>query len=356
MATSILSRYHEIMEKTLRSGNPIREKTLDGWHRRTITTRDALLLAKEQYRADVEDLRGTYSPKVFEVKRQNADREYRELVRIAQEKVTADLQTVLESKRAQYDRSAGAPSAEDLRLLEALNMRSSLSIAEIATVSGKFNNNIQALRVLGDIARKHGISFPDIGDPETFEESLKRAEEFATDHIAELDTDKADLGYRGLLFWTKPGEGEAKYFFGQLDGAGFSSEQISTSTKESQRATWTPTTSTTASKTTGAAPGEVWAEVRATGQQDIGTIASQFHVTTQQIRDANPGIDLDRLYSGTKVLVPSTRFTFQPDPTGGHVQPDQVRPVPRPIVPDPVGPSGESIGQDISIFREADGE
>lgn len=347
---SVMYRYHDMIEKATAAGSPNKEKTLDAWQRRAIAVRGAMLNIKADYQKELDELRETYSAKTFEEKRQSVDEDYKTLRDVAIKKVADDLEAVLDSKRAQFDRSSSAPSDEDLRLLNALNMRSSLSIAEVAAVSGKFNGNVQAIRVLRDIARKHGISFPDIGDPEQFEEMMERAEQFSTDHIQEIDADRDQLTYKGILFWEHPGEGETRYFYGALDNQGFTTEQISNATTEAQRETATSSTVTNATETGEGQPLEMWAEVKCTGNMSLSTIADQFHVSTEQIRRANPGRTLDRLYSGDRILVPSTQFTFQPDPSGGHVQPGQVKAVPRPIYPEPTGPNGEAVGDDISLM------
>lgn len=347
---SQLYHYSNMIEKATAAGNPNKEKTLDAWQRRAIAVRAALLNIKGDFAKELDELSATYSPQVFEEKRKTVDEDYKALRDIAIKKVSDDLQNVLNAKRAQYDKCSGAPSAEDLRLLEALNMRSSLSIAEIAAVSGKFNGNVQAVRLLRDIARKHDIVFPDIGGPEEFEEQLERAEQFSADHFAEIDTDTDQLNYKGRLFWTCPGDGEAQYFYGTLDNQSFTAEQITDATNEAQRETATRSTAPKATETGEGEPLEMWAEVKTNGLQDLSTIAMQFHVSTEQIRQANPGKDLSRLYKGDSIYVPSTKFAFQPDASGGHVQPEDVKAVPRPIYPEPAGPGGEGIGDDVSII------
>lgn len=344
---SPMYHYHDMIEKAT-AGSPNKEKTLDAWQRRAIAVRGAMLAIKADYKKELDELKETYSPKFFEEKRQKVDEDYKALRDIAVKKVTDDLEAVLDSKRAQFDRSSSAPSDEDLRLLNALNMRSSLSIAEVAAVSGKFNGNVQAIRVLRDIAKRNGISFPDIGDPEAFEEMMERAEQFSTDHIQELDADHDQLNYKGLLFWEHPGEGETRYFYGALDNQGFTTEQIADATKEAQREA--SPTKPAMMETVEGQPLEMWAEVRCNGNQHLSTIAEQFHVSTEQIRQANPGRDLSRLYAGDKILVPSTTFNFQPDASGGHVQPEDARLVPRPNYSEPSGPNGETIGDDISLM------
>ncbi len=347
--------YHTIYDRTLRSGNPVPGKTLHGWHERACLTRNALLLAKEAYERDLAELRETYTPKAFAERRQEADTQYRGLVDVARKRIVDDLEVVLESKRQQFDRSNSAPSEEVLRLLQTLSMRDTLTVGEVAAISGKLENNIPGMRLLKDICSRHGITIPDIGDPAEFERMMTAAQQFAEDRLACLDTDPKDLGYKEKLFWERPGEGEDRYFFGALDAQGFTSEQVQEATEAAQRPTWTPP-ATTGDDQTGTAAndgaGDVWAEVTVR-HGSLYSLARQFHVTEQQVRDANPGKYLDSLYPGEKILVPSTRFTYQPDPSGHLIQPGDVRPVPAPKYEVPLGPGGAEPGDDIQIFPEA---
>ncbi len=256
--------YHTIYDRTLRSGNPVPGKTLHGWHERACLTRNALLLAKEAYERDLAELRETYTPKAFAERRQEADTQYRGLVDVARKRIVDDLEVVLESKRQQFDRSNSAPSEEVLRLLQTLSMRDTLTVGEVAAISGKLENNIPGMRLLKDICSRHGITIPDIGDPAEFERMMTAAQQFAEDRLACLDTDPKDLGYKEKLFWERPGEGEDRYFFGALDAQGFTSEQVQEATEAAQRPTWTPP-ATTGDDQTGTAAndgaGDVWAEV-----------------------------------------------------------------------------------------------
>lgn len=346
---SVIYKHKVMIDNALHNaGKPDKDKSLSAWQNRAIITRRALLKIKEEHQKEIQELKETYAPKVFEEKRQEPERIYSEVVKYAKEKMLTDLEETLAGKRTRYDESMSAPSEEDIRLLTALSMRTSLSQAEIAAVSGKFENRVQSLRVLKDIAQKHGILFPDVGDPDVFSEMMQRAEQFAKDKVMSIDTDSKDLSYKELLFWEHPDAGEARYFFGQLDGQGFTAEQISEATK--READRKEAAARVRDAGNGAEAGEMWAQVRCSGNQTLLNIASQFHVTPQQIRDANPGRDLSRLYSGDKIYVPSTRFVFQPDPSGGHVQPQDVTPVPRPKYETPTGPAGEQIGDDITVL------
>lgn len=334
----IVETYMKMYERAVSAGKPDKAKTLAAWHERAITTKAALLTVKEQYEKDLKELRETYSPKAFEDRRQKLDNEYNGILEIAKKKVTDDLTATLEGKKARFDECNGAPTDADLRLLTLLSMRDSLTAEEIATVSGKFGGNVQALRALGDIAKKHNVYFPDIGNPEAFERQITWASQFGCEMIDSIGTPTDELPYRQRLFWEAPGGGEAAHFFQALDGQGFTAEQVTAVTKEEKQ---------DSGEIDRDGPSEIWAEVTARGGESLLAIAEQFHVNSEEIKRVNPGKDLNHLYTGDRFYVPSTKFSFHPG--GTSVQPDQVRPVPKPVFVEPHGPNGESIGDDIDI-------
>lgn len=341
--------YQRLVENAIDTGHAAKRGTFREWQNKAIAARKALAQVKKDYEEDLNEIRATYSPAVIAAKKQELDEKYRSIVDTAKENLSAELDAVIESKQRQFDKCSGAPSAEDLRLLQALNMRSHISLDEFANTVSKLNGNVQSIAVLRDIADRHGVKIPvGANTPAEFDTMLQRAKEYSLDRLQEIDSE--DPGYKARAFYDYPDSpGEASAFYNPLDKNVLTTEQIRTATRETAERESTKET-TTPEK---AAPGEnvpMWAEVTASGNMSLSTIAAQFHTTTDEIRAVNPGRDLDRIYSGDKILVPSTRFTFQPDPSGGHVQPDQVRPVPAIKTEYKIGPAGEEIGDDISIL------
>lgn len=347
--------YARLVDNATNTGNAKKSGTFRGWQDKAIKAREALKAVRRDYNDDLQEIIRTYSPNVAAQKKAELDERFNSIVSDAKDKLKDALEEVIESKQCWFDKCSGAPSAEDLRLLQALSMRSNMSIAEVASAAGKLNQNVQSMGVLRDIAAKFDIHIP-IGaaTPEEFDSMVQRAREFSLDRLRELETPDKEISYKAKMFFDYADlPGETAHFYGPLDNNVLTTEQISTATKQAQqtaaRATKPDNTPTAAETGEGDAV-PMWAEVTANGQQNLSTIAAQFHVSTQQIREANPGKDLDRLYTGDKILVPSTRFAFQPDPSGGHVQPDQVRAVPAPQYSFATGPSGEAVGEDIVVM------
>lgn len=347
--------YSRLLENATNAGNAKKSGTFRGWQEKAIKARSVLKQVRNDYDKDLADLHGTYTTKVFLQKKAELDANYNKVVESVVSVLEKSLSEVIESKRRQFDKCSSAPSAEDLRLLQALNMRTSLSVAEVAATIGKLNGNVQSLAVLRDIAAKHDIHIP-VGatTPEEFDAQMERAREFSLDRLREIDTIDKNAGYKARAFYDYPDHpGEASHLYGPLDNNVLTSEQITTATNQARAAAASAAEHAEApatSNSTGESAPEMWAEVNCTGKENLSTIASQFHLSRGQIIKANGGRDLSVLHRGEKILVPATRFTFQPDVNGCHVQPENVRAVPRPVEVIPTGPNGEEVGDDISIL------
>ncbi len=349
--------YSRLIESTVNPGNAKKSGTFRAWQDLTIKARKALQNVRADYDDADKELIGTYTSTVYLQKKAELDAKYNAVVDDVKKKLTDALDDVIERKRAQFDRCSGAPSDVDIRLLTALSMRSSLTIAEIANVVAKLNGNIQSLALLRDIALKHNIHIPlGVSTPEEFDNAIARAREYSIDRLNEIDTPDNEAGYLAKSYYDYPDapNGEAVRIYSPLDGNVLTTEQISAATRRAQEAAaraQEPQAIPAAAETAEGDAVPMWAEV-VIDNESLSTIAAQFHTTTAEIKRANPGRSFDALHleHGSKLLVPATKFTFQPDPTGGHVQPDRVRAVPAPRFVVPEGPNGEEPGQDVSII------
>ena len=332
--------YHKIYESVLRSGTPVKATTLSGWLERASLTRGALLLARKQYEDDVQKMRDRYSDKVFQEKRTTADTEYQILVAIAKQRVSDDLEAVLASKRSAFDHANDPPSEAAVRLLQVLNMRDSLSAEELAAVSGKVEHNLNALRVLKDIAHRHGLSFPDVGSPGEFEQLMAQTESYCMDRLDAIGLTEEEINRSGKTadgeFWNHSNDQRSRHWtmFNQLDFAGFTSQQVTAANDAARNIPWSPDTNSTvqAGKALSDNP-SVWSEVSIRGPVRVDQLAQQFRTTAAAIQDANPNrilTDTTTLYGGDMVLVPSTRYSVRSDSGDAFISPDDVRPVMRP--------------------------
>ena len=291
--------YQNIFEAARRGGNPDQAKTLKGFQRRSAIVRAALQEAEKKYLADLNELGETYSAKAFDERRKPLDNEYSELLKFARQRCEDDLQTVIAAKRDQYAKCSGAPSDEQLRLLQALQMRSEVSAHEIQYYADQLADNVPALRVLREIAQKNGVPFPDVGNAEVFEEQLSAARDYALEMLESMgETDDRELNFRQLSFWKYPDTTtEADAFFGPLDGS------FLTAPQKSERVTDADGAETIEP---GKKPNAVKVFLR--GDESLGGISMQFGLDSSEIRAANPGYDWSNIHHGDAVIVPSGRL------------------------------------------------
>ncbi len=297
--------YQNIFEAARRDGNPDQTLTLKGFQRRAAVVRGALQLAADKYLADLKELGETYSAKAFDERRKPLDDEYSGLLRFAKQRCEDDLEAVIAAKRAQFTKCSGAPSAEQLRLLQALQMRSEVPAHEIQHYARQFSDNIPALRVLREIAQKNGVPFPDVGNAEIFEEQLSAARDYALEMLESMgETDDKELNFRQLSFWKYPDTTtEADAFFGPLDGSFLTAPQkTGRAAEEASAETIEP----------GKKPNAVKVYLR--GDESLGGISMQFGLDSSEIRAANPGYDFSQMLAGDSIIVPATRLRVSNNP------------------------------------------
>lgn len=347
-----IQSYNRLFEKATASiGNPDKQKTLLAWHNRAVTTRQALLTVKEEHKKKLAEIDETYSPAVAFEKRKDVEADFEAVKKTAIKRISDDLEGVLEGKRIAFERANRAPTDEQLRLLQALSLRSSLTDSEVSYYVDQLKSSLPALRVLRDLCQKNDILFPQrVGDPQDFEDNMNRAESFATSFLDSVDTDRADLGYSALEFWEYAGTGLPAALFGDIDRDPYSAIQSADKPVNAPANDGTHAQQNAPQK---ADSGELWAAVTIREGQRADVIAAQFHCSLADVRRANGGRDLNYLRAGETILVPSTRYQFVPDQNGSHIQPNQVKPVPRPAEIVPHGPNGEEPGDYIQIGGES---
>ena len=278
--------YRLIYVRAYNAGHPDKTKTLKAFQRRAILTRSAIQALDEEYRRDLNELGETYSAKEFDRRREALDHEYNEIVRIAKAKCLEDLEDVLNGKREQFDKSCGAPTEEQLRLLQVLSMRNNVTETEIRMTAAKMNDNIPALRLLAEIAKKHDVLFPNIGDADELDAAISSAEGFAKEMIDSIGVvDDQKLTYQQFSFWRHPDTATvADSFFAPLD------ESIFVAQQQKQE------------KPTKANAVKVYLR----GDEYLAGIADQFGIDSEEIRKANPDrSDFSSFNNGDTLIIPA---------------------------------------------------
>ena len=81
-----------------------------------------------------------------------------------------------------------APTAEQLNLLTALQLRDDISEGELNSIAGQLGTNFQAIKALQSIAKKKGVNMhlPEKYDYETSKDNLDKAEKYLSERIYNL--------------------------------------------------------------------------------------------------------------------------------------------------------------------------
>ena len=297
--------YSKLFSRSINAGNPDKSKTLKGFQKRCNITRDAIDTLKEQHDKDIKELRETYTEKAVAEQRKPFDDSLQGMIQIAKDKCLADLQAVMDAKRKQLEATTGAPTTEQLRLLQTLSMRTSLSSAEINAVLPKLNDNTNALRVLADIAKKNNLPFPeDAGNVQKIEENLSKAEQFCKSMIDSLGKDV--LSYTELCFWQYAEQRTvADSYFDAVDGSVFTAPPVR---KQAEELSGDPNAT----------------KVYLCGDETLTLLSMQFNVNSEEIRKANPHYNFNDIEPGSSVIIPATHLLSVDVP--GAVTADQCLP------------------------------
>ena len=266
---------------------------------------------KAEYDKKISEATKRYSPSVAAEKIEELRAEYNSFKQIAVARVQDGLSSTLELKRQTYKKNSGAPTEEALRLLQALQMRKSLSPADIANAAQHLHGNVQALEILRERVRDAGYTFPSILSVEEFERAMEEAEAFARDKLDSIDQEPDAMSYKHRMFWMYDGTGEAEYFFNPLDSNELSAAQITPSGKAAEQEAEEDETDKRS-----VFDGGAWSKVKLHGGETLAGLSYQFHASSEEIRKANPGEI--HITPGAEILIPSTRMRVINDETGHH--------------------------------------
>lgn len=285
--------------------------TFAEWHKRAREAADAVKQTKADYDREIEKMRDTWAEKVIAAKRADYDADHKLMVSEAKERIMTDFDRVADAKRAQLAKSLGAPSQDAVNLLTVLSMRTTLTPGEIAAIVPQLAGNLQALKVLSEIASRSGISFPKLPSAEQLDDDIMKIREFAENVVESI---ASDWNYSQLLFWTTDFAGLVQEQMDALDDPSFlqiDAKEIGTANKETASGGDEHKTASQKKRT------GTYTKLTLNGSEYIDTIAREFGTTTDEIKAANPGVDLLHFASGTTIIIPGT--LVHPEDGTGHV-------------------------------------
>lgn len=311
-----MNAYQRAYEATMtRQGNPNPSKSFKAWQKDAAVTHRAMAEITRLYETDRAKILAEYSTTKAAEMLAESQNFYMECCRRAENDLKDKLTEVINSKRDALRKASKAPTDEDIRLLQALKMRSKLTEAEIIYAAEAMSDNLPALGTLADIANEHGIYIP-IPTAADYEEQINKAEQYALDMVGECHLPDNQLSYKATEFYNYADSegGFAAGAFSELDNSVFTAEQL----RERIETAKLNTSSIVNSRGNAA-------EITLKDGDSLACIATQFGVRYAAIEDANPGKDLNNLHAGDKVIIPGGKMKLTSG--RGFVSPDQVRPV-----------------------------
>lgn len=307
------NEYLRVYESAMRQrGKPAEARSLDSWRKNCAVIRQAVMSVKAVFEAEKKRMWGDLKADAYFKAIEPLQANYNFVLEQARTMMKNELKSVLNAKREQLSKCLDAPTEDDLRLLNVLNLRTSLSASELAAAADKLNGNINGLRALGDIARRSGLSFPDYGNLDRISHDLEAAERFANTMIKNVDS--SDPTYFERMFYDHTELIMPQ--FEDVDTDFFTTAQEAV--VPSGFAPSSPVSEIPVGKQANAC------RVYLTGSESLLCLASQFNCTIAAIKEANPGIDIHNLGGVESIVIPATKFSIVE--SRGYSRADQVVP------------------------------
>ena len=135
----------------------------------------------------------------------------------ARDIIARDFHFVMGEKKMAHGMALFAPSEAQTRLLSVLNMRQSISAEEINAAATLCSDNLQSLRLLSEIAKRHDVYFPSLPTEDDYNRAVKSLEEVAEIAVSDCTMSDDALGYHQSVFWNTDGWGLNADAVRQLD-------------------------------------------------------------------------------------------------------------------------------------------
>lgn len=197
------------------------ELSLNAWRERAQRTRTALQMLRDDFDRQKTEADMELSVPRAKQKKDKLDRDYADYCKTAITHIQVDLDAVKESIRKAFDAAMVRLTDQQIRVLQALSMRSSLTGDELSFYAGALNESLPALRVLADIAGRNNIPFPRIMSVDEFEDSILELQNIFDRYAPSIGQDKGEMDYMDILFWRPDTPFREGRLFDALDNANF---------------------------------------------------------------------------------------------------------------------------------------
>ena len=160
---------------------------------------------RAKLKTELEKSKATYSTRFVADKERELNSKLNELIRSMTGTARESIKALAEKKKEKVaEMLATAPTTEQVRLLNVLQMREDLDPIEVHSILPIFFNNYQAMRVLGTISKQNGITLtlPANLDCREMFTNIDKATEYLLGAANELIKDKADRELKYSAFFT----------------------------------------------------------------------------------------------------------------------------------------------------------
>ena len=157
------------------------------------------------YNEKLEKMKSTYAPQFLADKRRKLDEELTKVITLTTDVMRDNIKALAEKKQEKIIAMiTGTPSAEQVRLLNVLQMRGNLDPAEMQYILPTFFGNYQAMKVFAAVCEQNGVrlTMPAQLDARAMFENVKAATEYLLKACDQLAVPKKDRDIKYSAFYT----------------------------------------------------------------------------------------------------------------------------------------------------------
>ena len=167
------------------------------------------------YEEQLTKMKSTYAPQFLEEKRRKLAAELDTAIKTTVEQMKGNIRSLAEKKKAKIvEMLTSTPTAEQVRLLNVLQMRGNLDAVEMQYILPTFFGNYQAMQVFNTVAQQNGVhlTMPAQLDCRVMFENVQAATDYLLGACEELYKPKNDRNIKYNAFFTVNPEDPNKCF------------------------------------------------------------------------------------------------------------------------------------------------
>lgn len=160
---------------------------------------------RRMYEEELERMKTTYAPKFLEEKRQKLAGELNAVIETTLNEIRKNVNALADKKQQKViDMLTATPSAEQVRLLNVLQMRGNLDAVEMQYILPTFFGNYQAMQVFNAVCQQNGVrlTMPAQLDCRVMFDNIKAATDYLLGACDELYKPKRDRNIKYSAFFT----------------------------------------------------------------------------------------------------------------------------------------------------------